>query len=89
MRGVAGIGNGAISKMAQRSAGIQESGAGDRPTHQSLTPWPVPANRVSGGRNVSDNGDNYNHVEEVIPRHNKHPEFPVATDRLEQPVNRR
>jgi len=46
-------------------------------------------NRVSGGQKVSDSGDNYNHVEEVISRHNKHPEFPVATGRLERPVNRR
>jgi len=49
--------------------------------------------RVSSGQNVSDNDDNYkhnyNHVEEVFPRDNKRPEFPVAAGCLEQPQNRR
>ena len=44
-------------------------------------------NRVNNGHNVSDYGENHNHIKEVIHHNNHQHGFPVVTGRLEQPVN--
>ncbi len=46
-------------------------------------------NRVSNRHNLSDNGGNHNHIEEVIHSNRERHEHPVITGLLEQPVNRR
>ena len=78
--GQVSTGNGVVSKVAQWAARIGV----ERQAVALIT------SAVAGGGNrhdVNDNGDN--HIEEVIHSNNKHPEFPGATGRLEQPVNRR
>ncbi len=89
--GWVGTGNGVISRVAQRMAGI-----GDKPQVQAVAPIisavAAVGNRIGNGQNVSDHSDNYNqiHIEEVIDsKNNDHRELSVIRRRLEQPVNRR
>ena len=78
--------NGAVSRVAQRMAGI----GGKRPA-QVVVPITGPVAAVGNRQNISDNGDNYNqiHIEEVIDCKNKdHRELSVITGRWLQTVNR-
>ena len=46
-------------------------------------------NRVGNARNVSDNGDNHIHIEEVNHGSSYHPGFPVISGWFQRPINRR
>ena len=81
-------GNGVVSKVAQRMAGI-----GGKRQAQLVVPIASSAaavgNPVAKGQSVSDHGDDYDqiHIKEVIQDNNDHSELSVIKGRLLQPVN--
>ena len=85
---MARIGNGAISKMAQRAARTGIKGQDVAPIAGVVAGV---GSQIGNRPNVSHDGDNQkrNHIEEVKHRKNHHRGFPVITGRSEQPVNRR
>ncbi len=69
---------------------VDQGVAGIGGNGRDILPITVAAgNRVSNRHNVSDNGGNHNHIEEVIHSNSEHHEHLVITGRFEQPVNRR
>ena len=78
-------GNGVISRVAQGVAGIGGNGHGV--TSNTSTVAGV-GNWVGKEQKVRDNGDNHNHIEEVIHSNNDRHDFPASTGRLELSGNR-
>ena len=78
-------GNSAVSNAAQALTGIGVKRQVAVPITSAVA---AGGNRVSDRENVSGNGDNHNHTEEVLHSDQDHRELPSVTGRLERPVNR-